>query len=139
MSASNWVQIFGIIVAAIVALIIAYMARKQMRQIEVHRADPSIPLIPPPHTITRLLKSYGLLLFTGAYGVSLLVWDLRKTGPVTRADVVWLIVDVALILFSFFAALGKMIFDTGWKVLATFVDRMRPRPSPPDSKPTVSR
>jgi len=47
MAMAAWITAFGIIVGAIVTLSIAYMHRKQMRQIELHRIDPNVPVIPP--------------------------------------------------------------------------------------------
>lgn len=57
MSIANWIAIFGVAVTGVIPLVIAYMHRKQMRQLELHRLDPNIPVI-PPHGVTVSLKRY---------------------------------------------------------------------------------
>ena len=48
----------GVVVAAVVALVVNYQNRKQARQIELYRRDPSVGLIPPPHAFMAFLKKY---------------------------------------------------------------------------------
>jgi hypothetical protein len=81
MTAAIWVSLFGIAVAAVVALGIGYMHRKQMRQTELHRVDPTVPLVPPPHPITSFIKHYGIYgwcLAWAVYGVFVLVKEVRR-------------------------------------------------------------
>ncbi len=97
MNVSAWITLFGISVAAIVALSVASMHRKQMRQIELHRADPSVPVTPPPHRTTLFIKRNWLVLWCllfGAYDLVLLLTHLNQTTPVTRRVVYDLITDV---------------------------------------------
>jgi hypothetical protein len=97
MSTGNWLTLISIAVAAVVALAIAYMHRKQMRQIELRRVDPTLPVHPPPHAVTRFIKNYGIYFWClgwGAYSVFLLVRDLRKTEPVTREVIVSIVMDI---------------------------------------------
>lgn len=50
MKIDTWiVTAVGIVVAAVVALVVNYQNRKQARQIELFRKDPSVGLKPPPH------------------------------------------------------------------------------------------
>jgi hypothetical protein len=102
MSVAAWITIFGIVVAAIVALSVAYLQRKQMRQIELHRADPSIPLTPPPHAITLFFRRnfwYWWCLVFGVNDIRMLVRDLSQNTPVTRM----VVFDIALDLIAFFS------------------------------------
>jgi hypothetical protein len=46
----------GIIVAAIVTLVVNYQNRKQARQNELFRKDPTVGLIPPPHPWAAFLR-----------------------------------------------------------------------------------
>jgi len=51
MTFREWIQVCGVVLAAAVALIVAYLHRRQMRQIEAFRQDPSVGLVPPPHPV----------------------------------------------------------------------------------------
>jgi hypothetical protein len=92
MSTAVWitigVSVASLIVGTIVTLIVAALHRKQMRQIALHRADPSVPLVPPPHPITRFFKNRLFMLlnifFNGFFIVMnayFLVREVNKTGP----------------------------------------------------------
>jgi hypothetical protein len=57
MKIETWmVTAFGVVVAAAVALVVNYQNRKQARQIELFRNDPSVGLMPPPHPWVAFLK-----------------------------------------------------------------------------------
>src|ERR1051325_7097288 len=56
MSAAVWVSLLTLVVSTAVALVIAALHRRQMRQIELHREDPSVPLVPPPSAFTKFLQ-----------------------------------------------------------------------------------
>lgn len=84
------VSLATLIVGTIVPLTIAALHRKQMRQIELHRADPSVPIIPPPHPVTQFFKRNWvvILVITGISGnLFALILELRETGPITRGQV----------------------------------------------------
>jgi hypothetical protein len=112
MSAGNWLTLVGIVVGGFVALAVAHMHRKQMRQIELHRADPTVPLVPPPHPITRFLKSYGIYGWCIAwttYDAFLLVRDLGKPTPVTREAVALIVVDMIGIVLMIAFGVGTWV------------------------------
>lgn len=93
--------------AAAVALIVAHMARKQARQIKLHRIDPSVPLVSPPHVFTRFLKGYGPLIFSVVV-VSFLSYGIyEKQARASRVDVAWLISAALLVCVSLFVALAR--------------------------------
>lgn len=101
MPLTAWITLFGIVIAAVVALIIAYLQRKQMRQIELHRADPTVPLVPPPHSVTQFLRTN----FWYLYSLAFMLWvlyvlkrDLSQSTPVTRTTVLYICVDVGAII-----------------------------------------
>lgn len=126
MTASNWITLFGIIVAAVVALAVAFMHRKQMRQIELHRADPAVPLAPPLHPVTRFLKSYGFYgwcLGWTAYDVFLLVRDLRQTTPVTRDVVAKIVVDILGVVLMIMIGVGYQIMERLLGILEKMTER----------------
>jgi hypothetical protein len=118
MTASNWLTLFGIAVAAVVALAVAALHRKQMRQIELHRTDPTIPLVPPPHPITRFLRSYGFnTLFYGwclgwaIHDAFRVAGDLRETTPVTRDVVFQLVFDIVATVLLAILGVQNLISD----------------------------
>jgi len=82
-----WISLTAIVVAAVVALSTAYLHRKQMRQIALHRDDPTIPLVPPPHSFTHFFKTYWFYLAFVTYNLASLIWTMRQTTPVTRGVV----------------------------------------------------
>jgi hypothetical protein len=119
MSVAVWISLLTIFVAAGVALANAYMNRKQLRQIELHRADPSIPLVPPPHPVTQVVWRYGYYVAAAAYDTFMLVRDMHATGPLTRGDVAKISLDMislAAIIALAFASLLTRLADS---VLAT--------------------
>jgi len=68
MKIENWmVTTFGIVVAAVVTLIVNYQNRKQARQNELFRKDPSVGLIPPLHPWVAFLQKnwYQAFYFIG--------------------------------------------------------------------------
>jgi len=102
MTANVVITLVGIMIASATALAVAYLHRKQMRQIELYRADPSVGLIPPSTAFTKFLKSKGVLLMTViGCGVSLggiIVWGFG-TGPITRGSLVWVELNVGECVF----------------------------------------
>lgn len=108
MSVAAWITAFGIVVGAIVTLSVAYLHRKQMRQIELHRADPSVPITPPPHGVTLFFKRnfwYWWCLAFGGWDVWILIKDLNKTTPVTRAVIFDIGLDISGIFFMLIFAM----------------------------------
>lgn len=103
MPLTAWITLFGIVIAAVVALIIAYLQRKQMRQIELHRADPTVPLVPPPHAVTQFIKSnfwYGYSLAFMLWVLYVLKRDLSQSTPVTRTTVLYICIDVGAFILT---------------------------------------
>lgn len=113
MSVAVWITAFGIIVGATVTLSVAYLHRKQMRQIELHRADPSVPVTPPPHGITLFFKRnfwYWYCLVFGGFNLWALIRDLGKNTPVTRAVVFDISLDMIGVFFmALFTLLSAML------------------------------
>ena len=87
MTPALWVAVGGVVVSAIVALIVAGLQRRQMRQIELHREDPSISLTPPPHPAIAWLFEYGPSIGVILYDFYRIGGLLQQTGPITRDDV----------------------------------------------------
>jgi hypothetical protein len=98
-----------LVVGTLVPLSIAALHRKQMRQIELHRADPTVPLVPPAHPITRFLKRHGVPLIGIGLNLGFLIHDVRQTGPITRSQ-------VYSIAFGTAAVLGLVLMEV-WGII----------------------
>ena len=90
------VTVIAMLLSAVVALIVAYLHRKQMRQIELYKLDPSAGLIPPPSSLTKFVKSKWDTIFGLGGPILMLASEFAKTTPVTRFTI--LIISVALVL-----------------------------------------
>ena len=77
-----------------------YLQRKQMRQNELFRADPSVGLIPPPHPIKLFLWEHRTSVLNVAVAVYFLVRGLAGEGPVTRIAVLNIALGVAFVLVA---------------------------------------
>jgi hypothetical protein len=111
MSPGVWITLFGIIVGAVVTLSVASLHRKQIRQIELHRIDPTIPLVPPPHRYTQFLKTYGYFLGFGTLDIVILIRDMYQATPVTRGVVFDIVLDVLGVASMFGTAFVIAIFQ----------------------------
>jgi len=95
------ISIFGIIASSITGFIIAYMHRKQMRQIELHKQDPSIDIIPPPSRFTYFVKSeWDTIVGVGSPLIGLII-ELTSKNQLTRLSVLFISVSVSLIFLNF--------------------------------------
>jgi hypothetical protein len=119
MSTAVWVSIslLTLAVTSAVALVIAAMHRRQMRQIELHRANPSVPLVPPPHPFTKfLLRNFRHINFAlnSALNLTFLTLQVRSTDPLTRIGVLSIAVFTNGLFYTF-----AMYFMT-WGTQQTF-------------------
>jgi hypothetical protein len=91
MTIKDWIQIglqaASLIIGTIVALSIAASNRKQSRQIELHRLDPTVPLVPPSHPFYAFTKRNGIPFLIACLNLYILVNELMGTGPITRSQV----------------------------------------------------
>jgi hypothetical protein len=110
MNLAVWISLATLLVGTVVTLSVAAMHRKQMRQIELHRADPRIPLIPPFHPVTRFLKGYGYFIVGFCFNLAMLIAQLRRTTPLTRG----IVFDIVL------ATIGCFIMLIGGGVIYLF-------------------
>jgi hydrogenase maturation factor len=115
MNIAVWVSLATLLVGTIVTLSVAAMHRKQMRQIELHRADPSVSLVPPPHRLTLFLKTYGFIVAGGVLNLGLLIRQLRQTTPVTRDVVFDMILSTMGLVVMIFVGFAISLFDRAIK------------------------
>lgn len=103
-SVSVALSVFGILVAATVALIVGYLQRKQMRQIEAYRQNPALGLIPAPHPVTAFVRRHKYLVLISGGGVVLVVLGFLAPGPMTR-------LGVLSIAFGASGIISGLLFD----------------------------
>jgi hypothetical protein len=125
MTPANWVTLAGIIVAAAIALIISYMQRKQMRQIELHRTDPTVSLVPPLHPVTHFLKTYGSFLALGIYDLVMLMRQMHETTPVTRQVIFGISLDMAGIVLMITFGVAAFMVERALNVFGKTIDIIR--------------
>ena len=100
MTITHAIMLAGIVVAAAVALIVGHLQRKQMRQIELLKQDPSAGLLPPPTAFTRFVRSkWDSLLGYGGPAVGLAL-EFSSSAPLTRISVLLISVSVAFLLVN---------------------------------------
>lgn len=98
MSETQLVTLFSVVITSGTALLVAYLHRKQIRQIEMFRLDPrNTSLLPPPHPI-RLFLSRNFAFFMTVPYVVFLVLHLIDQKPLTRHEVFLIALDVASIV-----------------------------------------
>jgi hypothetical protein len=99
MNTAVWALVIGVL-ALTANMVNGYLQRKQMRQNELYRQDPSVGLIPPPHPLrTHLWTNRSLYLNFGFSAISLVVGFLP--GPFTRLSVLNISTGVCLFYLAF--------------------------------------
>lgn len=84
------------LITATVALLVAYWHRKQARQIELFRLDPSVGLEPPPSAVWQfLVRHQGFLSFllTIVLPISGLTIVLSSPEPITRFTLIAIVLN----------------------------------------------
>lgn len=102
MNVSGLISVAGIVVGAVVAFAVAYLHRKQLRQIEIYRQNPVAGLIPPPHPLTAFLKSYWSTLAVVGGPLVSLVAGLSSNKPVSRFDVFTISLSTVMLVAGLF-------------------------------------
>ena len=108
-------------VTTVAVLIVGYLHRKQMRQIEAFKINPSVGLKPPPNAVRMFLKS-NILLLCAAVAVVFLITDVLSKAPVTRYEIFLIAVDVVSIFLFLIAHVVLKLLSQFGKVLSTIED-----------------
>jgi hypothetical protein len=96
----TWVPLVGILVSGVtVPFIIAYLHRKQARQIEAYRKDPSVGLKPPLHPISRFFKNHYAYLLGMTWYVCFITREMLRTTSINREGVLIMALYVGGIFF----------------------------------------
>jgi hypothetical protein len=111
MSSSELIALAAVAVSSGTALLVAYWHRKQMRQIEEFRRDPSVGLRPPPSRFWAFLKLHRLMLVGVGLPALALIGELSLTGPITRWTVLAITGNVSAMLFAVMTQLTSRILQ----------------------------
>ena len=101
MTLTHLLMAIGIAISATVALVVAHLHRKQMRQIELYKTDPSVGLIAPPGKLTRFVASRWDTVLGFAGPLLILITEFISTAPVTRLTVFAISAALALMITNF--------------------------------------
>lgn len=103
------ISVAGIVVATVVALAVAYMHRKQMRQLEVYRQNPEAGLKPPLHPVTAFIKRRGIdVMFLIGFPLYTLVRELASHEPMSRFDVFIIAISTSLLVIGTILLMAKL-------------------------------
>ena len=108
MTTALWISLVVGAMAFAGNLVSGYLQRKQMRQLELYRQDPSVGLVPPPHSLTLFLRKHRLAILNTGIATFFLVSGFRSQGPLTRLSVFNIAAGIG---FLFLALTTKMILD----------------------------
>jgi hypothetical protein len=91
MATGQLISIIAVIIPSATTLLVAHWHRKQARQLEAFRLDPSVGLNPPPSPVrVHFRKHWQLWLYLLGTGIQVacLVRLLRGSEPITRVTIV---------------------------------------------------
>jgi hypothetical protein len=113
-------SMLGILVGAAVALIVAYMHRKQMRQIEAYRQNPAVGLVPPPHRVIAFVQAHKYLIVGGGGGTIMVLLGSWQPGPITHISVLIIAVGAASIFSGFLFDLLNRVIGVIEKIVTVY-------------------
>ncbi len=118
MSVTVWTTLIVGVLAFAGNLLSGYLTRKQMRQNELFRQDPSVGLIPPPHPLRARLWEHRLFIWNSGCSVYFLIQGFRAQEPLTRMSVLNISMGVCL----FYYAISAHLQDRTFSVLSSVAD-----------------
>jgi hypothetical protein len=119
MTTNQIIAVIAFVVPSGTALIVAYLHRKLLRQIEEFRRDPTVGLQPPANPVWAWIKRRRDLLSFAAVGIPLLL-ELFRNGPVTRWTVFIVAFDLTVIGFMILMIVIQKIYETISRLVNAF-------------------
>jgi hypothetical protein len=110
MTPTNVVAIVAVGVSCATALLVGYWHRKQLRQIELFRKDPSVGILPPPSEAAAFLGRHFTLI-VGVFLPTCALLLLLTTWPLTRTSVVLLIANLVSVFISLLARTEQRLLE----------------------------
>lgn len=111
LSTGEVISIGAIVVGSGTAFSVAHLHRKQLRQNEAFRQDPSIGLIPPPGPVLAFYRKYQSLILGIALPTGALVLNLFDPSPITRTTIVLMAATVSVSLMNGLVWYQKLSVD----------------------------
>lgn len=105
MTLTQLITVLGIFTSAAVALIVAYLHRRQMRQIELYKSDPTFGLTPKPSRLTTFVMSRWDSIFAFGGPILILMSEFSRDAPITRLTIFNISISLALLLGNLILAL----------------------------------
>jgi hypothetical protein len=118
MSVSQALAVATIIVSASTAYLVAYWHRKQLRQIEAYRLDPSIGLTPPSSALWKFVTSRRQLLALAGLPVVIIALEFYFRVPVTLTTVLLIAFNVT----SFVTAILLDLIEKIMRVIGRLIE-----------------
>jgi hypothetical protein len=94
MTPTNIVTLVAVAASCATALLVGYWHRKQLRQLELYRKDPSVGLKPPPAAAVAFIKHHYDIIFGVLPPIGSLIL-LFISGPLTRTAAVLIVLNSA--------------------------------------------
>ena len=107
MTTTQLIAVFGISLSAVIALLVSHLQRKQMRQIELYKNDPSVGLTPPESTLTKFIKSKWDSIFAYGGPIYILASQMLKDEPISRFDI--FIISFSMMMLSINVSLALVL------------------------------
>ena len=100
MTLDQLIEVAKFVLPCAVALLVGYWHRKQMRQLELHRLDPSVGVLPPPSPPVAFFKRYWVLIVGIGMPMLPLALLIGTNNPVTNGSAALISLNVACILVT---------------------------------------
>jgi hypothetical protein len=114
----------AIIVPAFTAFLVAYWHRKQLRQIEAYRKDPSVGLTPPPSALWTFVSSRWKLLLTAGVPALLIGLQFYFKVPVTLTTVFLMALNMTSIVAAFLLELIEKVVRVVGRIVELQADML---------------
>jgi hypothetical protein len=124
MNATAWMMVSSAIsfLTLLAVLYNSWKDRRHWLQVELHRDDPKVSLVPPPSAPVKLVKRIGtfckknwLDILALGWPTLTLVWLLTRDGPVTR----WTVFSIAFQVGALWFYLNAKMQSSWGEVIST--------------------
>jgi hypothetical protein len=121
MKLSYVIAIAAVVLPCATALIVGYLHRKQMRQIEAYRLNPEIGLKPPSNALFKFFKKHLTSIIGQGIPLIGILWGMLGSAPITRWKVYMIASGWALIAYNWAVDVIYRIDARRWDQLSEIV------------------
>jgi hypothetical protein len=97
-------------VTTVAVLATGYLHRKQMRQIEAYRVNPTVGLIPPPNPVWAFIKRYARTAIV-VWTVLALFLETFSDRPIDRKNIFFIAFDFSALVVFFVLWIVDRVYD----------------------------